>query len=85
MRAGQILVAVIRFYQRAVSPYLGEHCRFHPSCSEYMIGSVRLNGPFRGVFDGIRRILRCHPFHPGGVDEPRRIQPLGTRFRWKRG
>lgn len=85
MRARQILIAAIRFYQRAVSPYLGDCCRFYPSCSEYMIGSVRLNGPLVGVFDGIRRILRCHPFHPGGVDAPRRIQLLGTRFRWKRG
>ena len=85
MRAGRILIAVIRFYQRAVSPYLGDCCRFYPSCSEYMIGSVRLNGPVAGVFDGIRRILRCHPFHPGGVDEPRRIQILETRSRWKSG
>ncbi len=85
MRAGQILIAVIRVYQRVVSPYLGDCCRFYPSCSEYMIGSVRLNGVVAGVCDGIRRILRCHPFHPGGVDEPRRIQLLGTRIRWKRG
>ena len=85
MRAGQILIAAIRIYQRAVSPYLGDCCRFYPSCSEYMIGSVRLNGPLAGFFDGIRRILRCHPFHPGGVDEPRRIQLLGTRSRWKSG
>ncbi len=85
MRAGKILIAVIRVYQRVVSPYLGDCCRFHPSCSEYMIGSVRLNGFVLGVFDGVRRILRCHPFHPGGADEPRRIQPLGARFRWKSG
>ncbi len=85
MRAGQIVIAAIRVYQRVVSPYLGDCCRFYPSCSEYMIGSVRLNGPVAGVFDGIRRILRCHPFHPGGVDEPHRIQFSGTRFRWKRG
>lgn len=85
MQAGQILIAFIRLYQRAVSPYFGNCCRFYPSCSEYMIGSVRLNGPVAGFFDGFRRILRCHPYHPGGVDEPRRIQLLGTRFRWKRG
>ncbi|MGE5189670.1 MAG: membrane protein insertion efficiency factor YidD [Gemmatimonadota bacterium] len=85
MRAGQILTAAIRVYQRAVSPYIGPCCRFHPSCSEFMIGSIRLNGPVVGLFDGIRRILRCHPFHPGGVDEPRRVQLLATRSRWKRG
>lgn len=85
MRAGQILTAAIRFYQRAVSPYVGPCCRFHPSCSEYMVGSIRLNGTVLGVLDGARRILRCHPFHPGGVDEPRRIQLAGTRSRWKNG
>ncbi len=85
VRAGKLLRAAIRVYQRVVSPHLGDCCRFHPSCSEYMIGSVRLNGALAGLFDGIGRILRCHPFHPGGVDEPRRFQLPGTRFRWKRG
>jgi putative membrane protein insertion efficiency factor len=69
-----ILVASIRFYQKAISPWLGEHCRFYPSCSEYMIGSIHKNGCILGTLDGLWRILRCHPFNPGGVDEPRKIR-----------
>ncbi len=68
-----------------VSPYLGDRCRFHPSCSEYMIGSILLNGGLWGILDGLWRILRCHPFHPGGLDEPRRIRIPGARYRWKNG
>jgi uncharacterized protein len=81
----KLLIGVLRLYQAAVSPYLGDCCRFYPSCSEYMIGSIRLNGAVVGTLDGIRRIVKCHPFHPGGVDEPHRIQLFGTRSPWKRG
>ncbi len=83
MRAGRIPIAILRFYQRAVSPYLGDCCRFTPSCSEYMIGSISLNGTVLGILDGLWRILRCHPFHEGGVDEPRPIHLFGTRRQWK--
>jgi len=85
VRPRNLLIGLLRLYQKAVSPYIGDCCRFHPSCSEYTIGSARLNGAVLGVLDGIRRILRCHPFHPGGIDEPRRIQLFGTRTRWKNG
>jgi putative membrane protein insertion efficiency factor len=85
VQAGKVLIALIRLYQRAVSPWLGDCCRFHPSCSEYMIGSIRLNGILLGALDGAWRILRCHPFSPGGVDEPRRIDIFGKRIRWKNG
>lgn len=83
LRPGDILIGAIRFYQEAVSPYLGNHCRFFPSCSEYMIRSISMNGCVFGVLGGMRRILRCHPFNPGGVDEPRPIQFFGTRDSWK--
>ena len=85
MRARHLLIGLLRLYQTAVSPYIGNCCRFHPSCSEYMIRSVRLNGAVLGALDGIRRLLKCHPFHPGGVDEPRRIELFGTRTRCKTG
>jgi len=85
VRPRNLLIGLLRLYQKAVSPYIGDCCRFHPSCSEYTIGSAQLNGAVLGVLDGIRRILRCHPFHPGGIDEPRRIQLFGTRTRWKNG
>ena len=62
------LVGLIRLYQRAVSPLLGPCCRFYPSCSEYAVQALRRHGARKGIFLSIRRVLRCHPFHPGGVD-----------------
>ncbi len=63
-----ICIALIRFYQLFLSPLFPRTCRFHPSCSQYAIEAIRLRGPFRGLLLAIRRILRCHPFHPGGFD-----------------
>ena len=85
VRARDIPIILLGGYRRLVSPFLGDCCRFYPSCSEYTIGSLRLNGTLVGILDGMWRILRCHPFHPGGLDEPRRIQIFGTRYRWKKG
>ena len=85
MRASDLVVAALKLYQRTMSPYLGNCCRFHPSCSEYMIGSIRMNGSLLGIYDGLYRILRCHPFHPGGVDPPRKIHLSGTGVQWKKG
>lgn len=59
---------LIRFYQRAVSPYLGHWCRFEPSCSEYTRQALHRHGLLRGLWMGIKRILRCHPFSRGGWD-----------------
>ncbi|WP_010255947.1 membrane protein insertion efficiency factor YidD [Treponema primitia] len=59
---------LIRFYQQAVSPHFPSHCRYAPSCSVYTYEAVRKYGALRGGFLGLRRILRCHPFHPGGYD-----------------
>ncbi len=61
-------VAVIRFYQRCVSPYMPRSCRFFPSCSEYAAQAVAQYGLVRGGWLAVRRLLRCHPFHPGGYD-----------------
>jgi len=85
VRARDILIGALKLYKCAISPWLGDCCRFHPSCSDYMIGSIRENGPILGVLDGMWRILRCNPFNPGGVDPPRRIHFLGTGAQWKKG
>lgn len=62
------LVALIRCYQYFISPLLGRRCRFFPTCSEYAIEALRKYGPIKGLSLGLRRILRCHPWHPGGYD-----------------
>ena len=59
---------MIRFYQGAISPLLGSHCRFIPTCSCYTHEAIQVHGVLKGIYLGIRRILRCHPFHPGGYD-----------------
>lgn len=62
------LVWLVRLYQLAISPFLGRSCRFHPTCSEYAIDALKRHGPGRGLWLAIRRIGRCHPWHPGGFD-----------------
>ena len=62
---------MIRLYQRWVSPLLGPSCRFEPSCSQYAIEAVQQYGLFRGLGLACVRLLKCHPFHPGGVDPVR--------------
>jgi putative membrane protein insertion efficiency factor len=64
------VTTLVRFYQLAISPWLGNNCRYIPSCSCYFITSVEKYGVVRGCWRGVRRILRCHPFHPGGYDPP---------------
>lgn len=63
-----IFLAGIRFYQRAISPYLGQNCRYYPSCSQYAYEAIDRYGPLRGGWLALARLARCHPFHPGGVD-----------------
>ncbi len=67
---GWVLIGMVRLYQWLLSPLVGRHCRFEPSCSAYFIGSVRKYGAIRGTFRGILRICRCHPWNPGGYDPP---------------
>lgn len=66
MRA--LLKAGIRFYRHFISPLKPPTCRFHPTCSQYALEAIETHGALRGSWLAIRRILRCHPFHPGGID-----------------
>ena len=64
------LIGLARAYQWLISPMLGPHCRFEPSCSAYFVEAVRKYGAVRGSCRGLLRICRCHPWHPGGYDPP---------------
>jgi len=64
----RLVVAPIRAYQIAVSPLLGPRCRFYPSCSTYGVTAVLRHGVLRGLYLTVRRLLRCHPWNPGGLD-----------------
>ncbi len=65
-----LLLRSIRLYQLTISPLLGPVCRFEPSCSRYTATCIERFGALRGGWLGLKRILRCHPFHPGGYDPP---------------
>jgi putative membrane protein insertion efficiency factor len=65
-----LLVSAARLYQWTLSPLIGRHCRFEPTCSAYFIQAVRKYGAVRGAWRGLKRIGRCHPFNPGGYDPP---------------
>ncbi|AEJ60294.1 UPF0161 protein yidD [Spirochaeta thermophila DSM 6578] len=64
----KLLVLVIRLYQRFVSPAFPSRCRFYPTCSHYTIQALEKYGLVKGLSLGIKRISKCHPFHPGGYD-----------------
>jgi putative membrane protein insertion efficiency factor len=64
----KLLIAGIRLYQLFISPLTGRSCRFYPTCSHYSIQSLQQYGALRGALRSLRRIARCHPFHPGGYD-----------------
>ena len=68
--AAAVLIGLVIVYQTAVSPLLGRHCRFTPSCSAYFRQAVEKYGPVRGTLKGFARISRCHPWRPGGYDPP---------------
>lgn len=61
-------VLLVRFYQLAISPWLGSNCRYSPTCSHYMIEALRTHGLIKGLYLGIKRILRCHPWGGSGYD-----------------
>ena len=63
-----LLVLFVRIYQYTLRPLLGAHCRFYPSCSEYACDAIERHGAARGSWIALRRLSRCHPYHPGGYD-----------------
>lgn len=63
-----LLIWLIRGYQMFISPLFPPSCRYQPTCSKYAMQAIERFGPWRGTWMGIHRILRCHPFHPGGYD-----------------
>lgn len=63
-----ILIKIVRFYQLAISPYLGSSCRHSPTCSQYMIEAIREWGAVRGVWLGLKRLVKCHPWGTSGYD-----------------
>ena len=65
-----ILFGLIRAYQLTLSPFIGGQCRFHPTCSNYALEVIDRHGPMTGSWLALRRLLKCHPFHPGGLDPP---------------
>ena len=65
---GRLLILLIQAYRLVLSPLLGPRCRFHPTCSAYAIEAIRLHGAVHGSVLAARRIVRCHPLNPGGID-----------------
>ncbi len=73
----RLLLALIAGYRYLVSPLLGNHCRYHPSCSAYAQEAIETHGALRGTALALRRLARCHPFHPGGYDPVPEPGPSG--------
>ena len=65
----QTIIKLLRAYQYILSPLLGANCRFYPSCSSYTIQAIETFGLIKGSYLAVKRISKCHPWHPGGIDE----------------
>ena len=76
----KILLLLIKAYQRFISPLFPPTCRFQPTCSQYAIEAISTYGTFKGSWLAIKRILRCHPFHPGGYDPIPTPDDADTKF-----
>jgi len=63
-----VLIVFLKFYKRFISPLLPSACRFHPTCSVYMMEAIERHGSVRGIGMGLKRLGKCHPFHSGGFD-----------------
>ncbi|MEE1106601.1 membrane protein insertion efficiency factor YidD [Macrococcoides canis] len=64
----QLLLGLIKFYRKFISPMTPPACRFHPTCSQYGLEAIETHGAMKGAYLTVKRILKCHPFHPGGFD-----------------
>lgn len=64
----KVFLFLIRLYQLGISPYIGSHCRFTPTCSRYAYEAIQKYGALKGGYLAVRRLLKCHPFHEGGYD-----------------
>lgn len=81
----KLAILLIKVYRYVISPWLVPACRFYPSCSQYALGAYARHGLLSGTFLAAARLLRCHPFHPGGYDPvPERALPAGARRLWRR-
>ena len=75
---GRAMIRLIRLYQKYISPYIGRHCRYYPSCSEYAVEAISVYGPLKGGWLAFRRLLRCNPFGGYGFDPvPRKEEKKG--------
>ncbi len=72
------LIGFIKLYQTLISPFIGQNCRFEPTCSYYTQHAIARHGVFKGGWLGIKRIARCHPWHAGGFDPVPPSKPLST-------
>ncbi len=63
-----LLIGLVNIYRYLISPVIGPRCRFHPTCSKYMIEAIKIHGPIKGTWLGLKRIAKCHPYNEGGYD-----------------
>jgi putative membrane protein insertion efficiency factor len=75
----RVMIGLLRFYQRWISPAFPPTCRFYPTCSAYAIEALQVHGPLRGSWLTVRRLLRCAPWHPGGIDPVPPRRPRSAR------
>ncbi|WP_129599563.1 membrane protein insertion efficiency factor YidD [Anaerophilus nitritogenes] len=64
----KLLIGMLKVYQKYISPFKNKTCRFYPTCSQYAVEAITKYGAIKGILLSIKRILKCHPFHPGGYD-----------------
>ncbi len=64
----KLLITLIKVYRLLLSPWLGQQCRFHPTCSQYALQAIQQHGPYFGFWLAVKRLASCHPWHAGGID-----------------